>query len=251
MENYASDQNITYHPDSFSDPETRELAEVLWRLEGLMPSDPDLDWKESRQWNCKVLQELFQSDDKTDRLINLLDGAEYEEGGDEHLLIRVDEQPSRIYKITYGDNFGCYSKFDPIDPELTGKNFNATGNSCAKFYIKRWILLNSIGGYKTRFEGILPPEKPGWLPRICISQPWLDGSNPDSNTISLLMPRAGFIEISKESFYHRDSKILLTDVAPRNARIATNHIIPFDAIAEIASQEVVGWIETKFFPTKD
>ncbi len=89
-------------------------------------------------------------------MINLLDGAEYEEGGDEHILFRVDDQPDRIFKSTYGDNFGRYSAFDPIDPEITGKNFNATGNPDASFYLKRWILLNSLSGFKTRFEGILP-----------------------------------------------------------------------------------------------
>lgn len=210
-----------------------------------MPSGPHLDWTETRQRNIEALEGLSQADGKTDRLIDLLDGAEYEEGGDEHILFRVDSEPNRIFKATYGDNFGCYSKFDPIDPELTGRNFNATGNPQVGFYLKRWILLNSLGGYKTRFEGILPPEKPHWLPRICISQPWLDGSNPDSETISRLMRNAGFLEVSKEAYYLQDSGILLTDTAPRNVRISAGSAIPFDAIAEIAADEVVRWIKAR------
>lgn len=179
-------------------------------------------------------------------MIVLLDGAEYEVGGDEHLLFRSDDQPDRIFKSTYGDNFGCYCVFDPIDPELTGKNFNATGNPDVCFYLKRWILLNSLGGNKTRFEGILPPENPHWLPRICISQPWLDGSNPNSATISRLLENAGFLEVSREAFYLPDSGILLTNTAPRNVRISGDSAIPFDALAEIASDEVTRWIKKQF-----
>jgi len=155
------------NPESFADSETRELAEVLRRLERSMPSGPPLDWAETRRRNTEALEELSQADGKTEHLIDLLDGADYEEGGDGHILFRVDNEPNRIFKATYGDNFGCYSIFDPIDAELTGKNFNATGNPDVGFYLRRWILHNSLGGYKTRFEGILPPEKPHWLPRIC------------------------------------------------------------------------------------
>lgn len=247
MNSNVSQKHTFYsNPESFADPETRELAEVLRRLERSMPSGPPLDWSETRRWHIETLKELSQADGKTERLIDLLDGAEYEEGGDEHILFRVDVHPDRIFKATYGDNFGCYSKFDPIDAELTGRNFYATGNPDIGFYLKRWILLNSLGGYKTRFEGVLPPEKPNWLPRICISQPWLDGRNPGSGTISRLMRNAGFLEVSKEAYYLRDSGILLTDTASRNVRISEGSAIPFDAIAEIAADEVVHWIKTRF-----
>jgi hypothetical protein len=231
------------NPESFTDPETRGLAEVLRRLERLVPRNSSLHWSETRQRNIEALQKLSQLDDRTDRLIDLLDGVEYEVGGDEHLLFRVDKQPHRIYKATYGDNLGCCSKFDPIDPELTGKNFNATGNISAEFYFRRWILLNSLGGYKIRFEGILPPELPDWLPRICISQPWLEGNNPRPDLVAKLMRQEGFSEVSQDSFYSETTGILLTDAAPRNVRISEGRPIPFDAIAEVAADEVVRWIK--------
>jgi hypothetical protein len=244
VDSNVSEKDTFYsNPESFTDPETRELAGVLRRLERSMQSGPPLDWAETRRRTIEALEELSQADGKTEHLIDLLDGAEYEEGGDEHILFRVDSEPNRIFKATYGDNFGCYSVFDPIDAEFTGKNFNATGNPDIGFYLKRWILLNSLGGYKTRFEGILPPEKPHWLPRICISQPWLDGSNPSSGMISRLMKKAGFLEVSQDSFFLREAGILLTDTAPRNVRIFEDSAIPFDAIAEIASEKVIHWIE--------
>lgn len=243
--NAPENDNLYSNPEDFSDPETRELAKVLRRLERTMPSGPPVDWQEARRRNIDALEELSQADGKTDGLIALLDGVEYEVGGDEHLLFRVDSQPNRIFKATYGDNFGCWCVFDPIDLEITGKHFNATGNPDVRFYLKRWILLNSLGGYKTRFEGILPPEKPHWLPRICISQPWLDGGNPGLDTISRLMQKAGFIEVSRDAFYLPASGILLTDTAPRNVRIYEDGLIPFDAIAEVATDEVIRWIKKR------
>lgn len=123
MDSNVSEKDTVYsNPENFADPETRELAEVLRRLERSMPSSPSLNWTETRRRNIESLQELSQADDKTDRLIDLLDGADYEEGGDEHILFRVDTEPNRIFKATYGDNFGCYSKFDPIDAEITGND---------------------------------------------------------------------------------------------------------------------------------
>ena len=102
-------ENDTFYsdPESFSDPETRELAEVLRRLERTMPSNQPIDWHESRRRQIEALEELSQVDGKTEYLINLLDGIEFRIGGDEHLLFRVDEQPDRIFNATYGDNFGC------------------------------------------------------------------------------------------------------------------------------------------------
>ncbi len=159
------------------------------------------------------------------------------------MLFRVDSEPGRIFKATFGDNFGCRSNFDRLDPELTGKHFNATGNEDSTYYFRRWVILNALGGFKTRFEGILPPEQPHWLPRICISQPWLDGGNPGEEIISKAMTYAGFREISRGAFFLEEAGVLLTDAAPRNVRIMEGRAIPFDAIAEVAEDEVVRWIK--------
>jgi hypothetical protein len=207
------------NPGNFSDPETRELAKILRELEWTVPSGPYLDRAANRQRHIEALKILSQTDDKTDRLLNLLDHVEYEEGGDEHVLFRVDSEPGRIFKATFGDNFGCRSNFDRLDPELTGRHFNASGNEDSIFYFRRWVILNAMGGFKTRFEGILPSERPHWLPRICISQPWLDGGNPNEATISRSMTNEGFLEISPGAFFLEEVGILLTDAAPRNVRI--------------------------------
>jgi len=230
-------------PDLVPDPENRELEGILWRLERFLPGNREVDWKESRRRNIEALGEI-QRDIKSERLIALLDGIEYKVGGDEHLLFHVESDPGRVYKSTYQDSFGCRSVFDSIDPDLTGKYFNATLNDDPLFYLRRWILLNSLGGYKTRFEGILPPEKEGWVPRICVSQPWLAGENPDPRDISRLMQRAGFLPLGLDAFYLAEAGLLLTDAAPRNVRVSMGFPVPFDAIAEIASPEVEAWAST-------
>jgi hypothetical protein len=241
--NRAAALSYFSNPGNFSDPDTRELAEILRGLERTLPSGPHLDRAENRRRHIETLKVLSQTDDKTDRLLHLLDRVEYEEGGDEHMLFRVDSEPGRIYKATFGDNFGCRSNFDRLDLELTGKHFNASGNEDSIYYFRRWVILNALGGFKTRFEGILPPEQPHWLPRVCISQPWLDGGNPNEAAISQAMTNAGFLEISRGAFFLDEARILMTDAAPRNVRILEGRAIPFDAIAEIADEDVVYWIK--------
>ncbi|PQJ29315.1 hypothetical protein BSZ32_13000 [Rubritalea profundi] len=55
-------------------------------------------------------------------------------GGDEHINFCIEGEEHRIYKITHSDNFGCDVVFDPIDSELTGRNFIARGNDDPFFY---------------------------------------------------------------------------------------------------------------------
>jgi hypothetical protein len=228
------------------DAHTGKLEGVLWRLERFMPGGIEVDWKKSRQRNITALAQLASTLPGNQALIERLDGAPYLIGGDEHLLIRLDDEPSRIYKSTYGDSFGCKVRFDDIDPERTGRNFLATLNDDPRYYLKRWVILNSLGGYQTRFEGILPPEKPHWAPRICVSQPWIDGlANPTVGQIENAMKSFGFASVSENAYFEMGSRILLVDAAPRNVRIFQGGPVPFDAIAEIASDEVADWIRAK------
>ena len=62
-------------------------------------------------------------------------------------------------------------------------------------YLWRWVYLNSIGSYQTRYEGILPPAKPGQLPRICISQAVLPAENPTEDEIKRALAEYGFAKI--------------------------------------------------------
>jgi hypothetical protein len=59
------------------------------------------------------------------------------------------------------------------------------------------------------------------------------------------MKKAGFLEVSQDAFYLREVGLLLTDTAPRNVRISGESAIPFDAIAEMATEEVTLWIEKR------
>ncbi|MEI9894397.1 MAG: hypothetical protein WDN28_11070 [Chthoniobacter sp.] len=98
-----------------------------------------------------------------------------------------------------------------------------------------------MSDYQTRFEGIVPPEKAGWLPRICISQPELPGINPTPQQIRETLGPYGFREISRDAFFDPETHLLLTDAAPRNVRIVDGIPIPFDAIAQIPSGKVLEW----------
>ena len=153
----------------------------------------------------------------------------------------MQSDPERIYKITHGDNFGCRSHFSKSDPELTGRHFHGTGNADPFFYLTRWWLLNQITRYQTRFEGFLLPAHSGHLPRICISQPELDRREPNRNHIRNALKDFGFVEISEDAYLNSDTRILLTDAAPRNVRIVDGIPVPFDAIAQIASDELLTW----------
>jgi hypothetical protein len=150
--------------------------------------------------------------------------------------------PERVFKFTHGGNFGCRSYFSSFDPDLTGKHFHGTGNVEPFFYLRRWRLLNGLGGFKTRFEGFLPPATEGFPPRICISQPVIDeGKNPSRDAIRAALRKYDFREISEDAFLNFETRLLLTDVAPRNVRIVDGIPFLFDAIAQIAPARVIAW----------
>ena len=73
-----------------SSPENRELGEVIRKLEGIHRRDPSLDWKESRKRCAEALTDYLSSSDQSLGLAGRLEGADYEIGGDEHLVVRVD-----------------------------------------------------------------------------------------------------------------------------------------------------------------
>lgn len=224
-----------------SSPENRELGEVVRRLEGIYSGDPSLDWTESRRRRAEALTVLLTASDKNLDLAERLEGAEYEIGGDEHLVVRVDEQADRVFKLTHGDCFGCYSFFSPHDPDLTGKHFHGSINEDPIFYLKRWMLLNFLGGYQTRFEGLLPPEEKLRMPRICVSQPTLDVISPTRKEIRESLAPYGFVNISDDAFLNFETRILLTDAAPRNVRIVDRTPALFDAIASFAPDKIYEW----------
>lgn len=243
------DHEVDWKAIENSCPENRELGEVIRWLEGIHGGDSPLDWKESRRRCADILLAYQENSDKSQELAERLLHADYEVGGDEHHLIRVEDEPHRVFKITHGDAFGCYSYFSPHDPDLKGKHFHGTLNDDPIFYLRRWMILNALTDYITRFEGILPPQGRLILPRICISQPTLDWPVPSVRTIERHMAMFGFKRISQDAFLEFESRILLTDAAPRNVRIdegspevlAQGFLALFDAIASIASERVIEW----------
>ncbi len=224
-----------------SSPENRELGEVLRKLEGLHHNGSPLDWQEPRERRGDALAPLLKACPKSLSLTALLEGTEYEVGGDEHHLVQVESQPERIYKITHSDSFGCFSQFLPSDPELSGRHFYATVNDDPRVYIRRWMLLNTLGEYQTRYEGFLWPQKELFVPRICVSQPFLESENPSELEIKESFALYGFYQISVDTYLNTATNILLTDTAPRNVRVIDGVPVPFDAIASLASPEIMDW----------
>jgi hypothetical protein len=222
-------------------PENRRLGEVLRRLEGIHSGDSSLDWQESRRRCVEVLTTQLNSPDNNAAMIRRLQDKEYEIGGDEHLVVRLEDDAGRVYKLTHGDCFGCRPYFSRFDPDGSGKNFHGSINEDPAFYLRRWMLLNHLGEYQSRFEGFLPPEENLRMPRICISQPTIDAPNPSRREIQGALGGFGFVQVSLDAFLNPHSRILLTDAAPRNVRIVNGSIALFDAIASFASDEICAW----------
>lgn len=235
------DGEIDWQGIEDSCPENRQLAEVIRWLEGFHSGDSSLDWKESRRRRADALAAFLEASPESHELISRLHGADYVIGGDEHFVIRVDEDPERVFKITHGDAFGCHSFFSPHDPDLTGKHFHGSVNEDPVLYLRRWMLLNSFTGYTTRFEGLLPPEEKLRMSRICVSQPALDVPNPTRKEIRESLAAYGFESISEDAFLHFENRILLTDAAPRNVRIVEGNLALFDVIASMATTRMYEW----------
>jgi len=219
----------------------RKLGQVVRWLEGFYGGDSSLDWPQARQRRADALNTFFGNSEESHQLAARLAGAEYVVGGDEHLVIRVDDDPERVFKVTHGDAFGCYSFFSPHDPELSGKHFHGSINEDPVLYLRRWMLLNSFTDYLTVFEGLLPPEYKLRMPRICVSQPALDVPNPQRKEIRDRLAEYGFENISQDAFLHFENRILLTDAAPRNVRIIDENLALFDAIASMATPRIYEW----------
>lgn len=233
-----------FDPTANPSPETVGFKEIARKLGELLRGCLHVDWSEDRNRCAEVLEELAQGCEKSQLLTERLAGTRYVRGGDEHKLLDFQSgqnEPRRVYKVTFGESFGCKSCFIPSDPDLMGRHFYAEVNSNPLFYLERWIYLNSITNFQTRYEGILPPPEGGTLPLICVSQEMLPQGNPSEVEIETALGRYGYIKISQNTFFERNSHILLTDVAPRNVRIYEGIPGLFDVIAEKASPRVCEW----------
>jgi len=168
------------------------------------------------------------------------------EGGSEHyILLPADDTQDNVVKWTYGNNFGLKLKIYEIDPESMSQNVIGVGNIDPRYYLKRWIILNTIGLPITKFEGLLPPDVAAGerFPRLAISQKELPLLNPSHRDIVRAFRDIGFIEIAEDAFYRPEDNVLLGDAAPRNVRIVRGQIVPFDAVAEHPGGAERAWCE--------
>lgn len=230
-------------PGHESDGWSRTVAS----LRAFVSNRTNVDWQSARTFSTEALRmiALNESGKKaTMDLIGRLEGARYLAGGDEHDILCVSDEPQRVFKLTRGDNFGVRAYFSPVDPEFLG-HFHGETNADPFFYLHRWRLLNALSVFETRFEGILPPEKPFQLPRFCISQPYLSGRNPTPQEIRTAFAKYEIKEVSEGAFYDTETRILLTDAYPRNVRVVDGDPVPFDAIAQIASGKWLEWCEVR------
>ena len=165
-------------------------------------------------------------------------------GGDEHTLFFDSSGDQRVYKTTFGDNFGCTVAFYPLDPDFTGRHFFAKGNDNLLTYLERWETLNRLGDYQTTLEAIIPcPRKgPLNLPRVCISQPILPKENPTESQLRTAFSELDFQHVSEGAYYRPEDNVLLTDAFPRNVRVVNDLPVPFDAIATVPDKDLKSWL---------
>jgi hypothetical protein len=222
------------------------LEGILRELGRVSQSSRSLGWQEARESYRLSLEAHYHDFQIPESLASeLVSGIDAFVGGDEHINIRIESDPNRVFKVTKSDQFGCDVLFDPHDTELTGHHFLARGNDDPFIYLKRWQLLNSIGDYETRFEGFLAPERPGWLPRICVSQPVLTDPVPTQAQITAALQTFGYREVSHGAYFSTESGILLSDTFPRNVRIQNGNPALFDSIPTLPGDSALDWLQNK------
>jgi hypothetical protein len=106
-------------------------------------------------------------------------------------------------------------------------------------------LLNRIGDYQTTLEGVIAPEREGWMPRFCMSQPFVEGETPSELKIREAFESCEFFHVSAGAYYSPGEDVLLTDAFPRNVRLLGGAPIPFDAVASIPAPVERAWLEKK------
>lgn len=224
-------------------PENRELGSIARQLGKLHENPSTFDWAKSRQWCCDLLVAIRETCGKSRDLEERLEGRKFEVGGSEHSLVELPEFEGRIFKITGDNSFGTSWDLFPSDPELTGKHFHATVCEDPIYYLRRMMLVNMFTAeeYQTRYEGILPPGPHLKVPRLCISQGYVDSPNASRHIIESGMRALEFEKISEDTFLNIGIGVLIGDAAPRNVKEIEGVLVPFDAIAEVASPRVIEW----------
>lgn len=226
-------------------PTDERLESCLRQLGRVSERSRNLSWKEARK---NYLEGLVKAQEKfsiSAALEKELSSGEAFVGGDEHLNVQIQSKSNRVFKVTGQDQFGVKWFFDGEDREHTGKHFHATENLDPFFYLNRWKLLNRISLYQTKFEGIIGPERENFLPRLCVSQPYLAGPSPSVAQISHALKTFGYHEVSQGAYFSSETEVLLTDTFPRNVRV--HGVLPalFDSVASQPTGKVRDWLLEK------
>lgn len=231
----------------------QECIDAIPGVGDLLSECPAIGWKAFEEKCCEyLLGRLAGSEEEAAERFQIaatVHSLVQFEGGDEHYIaLPSDDRLRKVLKWTYGNNFGLKLNVFEIDPEGMNRNVISTGNIDPRYYLRRWIILNSIGLPITRFEGLLPPDltRGERLPRIAISQKKLSPENPPRREIAEAFRHIGFVEVSENSYYRASDNVLLGDAAPRNVRIENGEIIPFDAVAESPCQQARDWCIQEF-----
>lgn len=211
-----------------------------------------IGWKAFEEECCQYLVERLAGspEDAESRfpIAAAVHGKEQFLAGNEHYIHLPDgDSGTRVVKWTYGNAFGLKLKVYPIDPEGMEHHVIPTGNSDPRHYLRRWIILNTIGPAITRFEGLLPPDSDlgERLPRLVVSQDMLPQFNPDFRDVVTAFRDIGFVQIAEHAYYRTADNILLGDATPWNVRILDGRIVPFDAVAEHPDIESAAWCAKK------
>ena len=249
-----------YETESPSAPSVREslnsgfqaCIDAIPGVGDILSKCSEIGWKAVEEECCQYLLEcLAGSPEEADRKFQIasqVDGKEQFHAGNEHyIFLPSDDDQSRVVKWTYGNNFGLKLNVYENDPAGMDQNVIPTGNMDPIYYLRRWIILNTIAAPITRFEGLLPPDflRGERLPRLSISQDMLPPENPNYQEIVRAFRRIGFINIAENAYYRIEDNVLLGDATPWNVRIVGKGIIPFDAVAENPIGEACSWCRPK------
>lgn len=230
-------------------PENGEFDRVLRRLGGFPSRRSDDDGQECRVAWKQAFEEFPEFIVRGKALQADYQGRYAKECGQEHELFVGDGDDTRLCKITVNGGYGARLGLYPADPELKERYFMAEVSEDPRVYILRWMILNSLLQFRTKLEGFILGEGRRRDYRIVVSQPVLEKGIPTEPEIEEFMGQYGFGRVGADAYFNRKTKILLGDLAPRNARLTGGVLTPFDAIAERVSDEVADWIERKWKET--
>lgn len=165
--------------------------------------------------------------------------------GGEHEVYRTADS-MRVVKATLSGVFGRVMDEDVLlDPRtfLNQPRLKLRGALPCE-YLARWVVLSSVFGLQTRFEGVYRTSLTA-EPQLVISQPFIGEHMPDLEDVENLMLAHGFTKVEAShvinpenqdvTWYRQRDGLLITDAFARNFRMdgQTGAVIPIDLMVNI------------------